>query len=123
MKFRAEHISFLETDAGFRFTLGEKPGLPGDSQQEAYVILQFGLETEAEISHGLHGLHIHTSNGKLEGYGMVERIAYDGKRISITGVHLRDQIEAEIATDMMSDDAITSAVWQCNQVNGTEPEA
>jgi len=122
VRFRAQHISFEEIDGVFNFALGDKPGLPGEEQPEAYVIIQFGEETDQDRGLGLTGLHIETSDGVLDGYGKVGHITYDGDIVSITGRVGAGRVDAEIATDMMGPDEIREAVEQCNRANASQPE-
>ena len=123
MKFAAQHVSFQEADGVFIFALGDKPGRPGEEIPEKSVILQFGgVEGDQERALGLTGLHIETSED-VHGYGKVEHIAYDGRTVSIIGRKGAVDIEAVIATEMMTPDAIRAAVEQCNQANATRPEA
>ena len=123
MNFTAEHVSFGESDGVFMFALGDKSGLSGEDKPHAFVIIQFGAESDQDRALGLTGLHIETSQGELDGYGKVEHIAYDGSTVSIVGRKGVGNIEAAIATDMLTTDAIRAAVEQCNRANATRPEA
>lgn len=123
MRFTAQHVSFEEIDGVFNFALGDKPGRPGEEMPENFVIISFGEEGEQERRLGLTGLYIETSEGLTDGYGKVEHIAYDGRTVSIIGRKGAADIDAVIATEMMTPDAIRAAVEQCNRANATRPEA
>ena len=123
MRFRAEHVSFEDVEGAFVFALGDKSGLTGEDQPDAYVIISFGEEGDQDRALGLTGLHIETSDGEPAGYGKVEHIAFDGNTVSIFTGEDGGKIEAAVATDMMTPDAIHAAVERCNSANATRPEA
>ncbi len=123
MKFTAKHISFQEIDGVFIFALGDRAGLPGEDQPDAYVIIQFGKEDDQDRALGLTGLYIETSEPAHNGYGKIERVAYDGHAVSISGRSGADDVDAVVATDMMTPDSIHVAVDACNRANASRPKA
>lgn len=119
MKFLAKHISFEEVDGASVFALGDKPGLAGEEQPDIYVIIQFGDEDDQDRALGLTGLYVETSRGEPDGYGKLGRIDYDGRAVSIFLPDGTCAIDAIIDTDMMTNEAISNAVRQCNRANET----
>ena len=118
MKFTASHISFTKAEDAWVFAFSDR----AESADGTNVLLSYSDEDDQDRALGLTGLFVETSWAQLRGYGLVERLAYDGSVLSIMGRNGLEDIQASIETDMMTRGAIEAATNSCNRANATRPE-
>jgi hypothetical protein len=118
VRFVASHVSFSKIEDGWVFALADS------EDGSTHVLVSFAeQEDEQDRALNLTGLFVAPSWTAKRGYGFVDRVEFDGERVTILGCNGHEDVVVEIATQMMPPEEISRVVDLCNQANVTRPKS
>jgi len=123
IRFSADHVSFSQVEDSWVLALAETSDASGSSK---HILVSFAeQEQRQDVELGLTGLFVAVApdQEKSRGYGLVERVDYDGEAITIYGSDGFEGAEVQIAAKLMTSDEIKAAVERCNLANKSRPRS
>ncbi|MDR6831743.1 MULTISPECIES: hypothetical protein [unclassified Sphingopyxis] len=118
MQFVASHISFSSVEDGWVLALADSVDGGGSTN----ILISFGEEGEQDRALGLTGLFVATNGDTKRGYGLVEKLTFDGEVLTVHGRNGYQNVCVVIGTEMMSANEILDVVERCNAANASKPE-
>jgi len=115
VSFTARHVSFEEIEGASVFALADEAGV---AEPARAVIIQFGEEEEQDRALGMTGLHIELIPEGIQGYGLVDGIAGEGNRLTITFSGGRAPLVVECDPAASEGMDIASIIALLNKANG-----